>query len=76
KSQITFSVQHLIERNTKKTKKTQRINRIVTLLLKIIASLSIVTTLGIVFTLSNETIMFFQKISLYYFLMEKEWLQV
>ena len=31
------------------------------LLLKIIASVSIVTTLGIVFTLSNETIMFFKK---------------
>ncbi|MFB5093754.1 phosphate ABC transporter permease subunit PstC [Bacillus cereus] len=74
KSQITFSVQHLIERNTKQRKKTQRINRIVPLLLKIIASVSIVTTLGIVFTLSNETIMFFQKISLYSFLTEKEWL--
>ena len=47
KSQITFSVQHLIERNTKH-KKTQRINRIVPLLLKIIASVSIATTLGII----------------------------
>ncbi|PEX93682.1 phosphate ABC transporter permease subunit PstC [Bacillus cereus] len=74
KSQITFSVQHLIERNTKQRKKTQRINRIVPLLLKIIASVSIVTTLGIIFTLANETIMFFQKISLYSFLTEKEWL--
>ncbi|EJS72378.1 phosphate ABC transporter permease subunit PstC [Bacillus cereus] len=74
KSQITFSVQHLIERNTKQRKKTQRINRIVPLLLKIIASVSIVTTLGIIFTLANETIVFFQKISLYSFLTEKEWL--
>ncbi|MDA1776125.1 phosphate ABC transporter permease subunit PstC [Bacillus cereus group sp. BY9-3LC] len=74
KSQITFSVQHLIERNTKHRKKTQRINRIVPLLLKIIASVSIATTLGIIFTLSNETIMFFKKISLLSFLTEKEWL--
>ncbi|QDQ07804.1 phosphate ABC transporter permease subunit PstC [Bacillus sp. BD59S] len=74
KSQITFSVQHLIERNTKQRKKTQRINRIVPLLLKIIASVSIATTLGIIFTLSNETIMFFQKVSLLSFLTEKEWL--
>ncbi|OJD61895.1 phosphate ABC transporter permease subunit PstC [Bacillus sp. N35-10-4] len=74
KSQITFSVQHLIERNTKQRKKTQRINRIVPLLLKIIASVSIVTTLGIIFTLSNETIIFFQKIPLHSFLTEKEWL--
>ncbi len=41
--------------------KTQRINRIVPLLLKIIASVSIVTTLGIVLR-SNETIMFFKNI--------------
>lgn len=74
KSQITFSVQHLIERNTKQRKKTQRINRIVPLLLKVIASVSIMTTLGIIFTLSNETIMFFQKIPLQSFLTEKEWL--
>ncbi|MGE7881157.1 phosphate ABC transporter permease subunit PstC [Bacillus sp. NPDC094077] len=74
KSQITFSVQHLIERNTKQRKKTQRINRIVPLSLKIIASVSVVTTLGIIFTLANETIMFFQKISLHSFLTEKEWL--
>jgi len=74
KSQITFSVQHLIERNTKQRKKTQRINRIVPLLLKIIASVSIVTTLGIIFTLANETLMFFQKIPLLSFLTGKEWL--
>ncbi|OON43889.1 phosphate ABC transporter permease subunit PstC, partial [Bacillus anthracis] len=74
KSQITFSVQHLIERNTKQRKKTQRINRIVPLLLKVIASVSIITTLAIIFTLSNETIMFFQKIPLQSFLTEKEWL--
>ncbi|WHY28146.1 phosphate ABC transporter permease subunit PstC [Bacillus wiedmannii] len=74
KSQITFSVQHLIERNTKQRKKTQRLNRIVPLLLKIIASVSIVTTLGIIFTLANETLMFFQKIPLISFLTGKEWL--
>ncbi|MFJ8527899.1 phosphate ABC transporter permease subunit PstC [Bacillus sp. NPDC094106] len=74
KSQITFSVQHLIERNTIKRKKTQRINRMVPLLLKAIASVSILTTIGIISTLANETMMFFQKVSLYSFLTEKEWL--
>ncbi|WP_410983639.1 phosphate ABC transporter permease subunit PstC [Bacillus cereus] len=74
KSQITFSVQHLIERNTIKRKKTQRINRMVPLLLKAIASVSIITTIGIIVTLANETIMFFHEISIYSFFTEKEWL--
>ncbi|PEB53362.1 phosphate ABC transporter permease subunit PstC [Bacillus pseudomycoides] len=74
KSQITFSVQHLIERNTIKRKKTQRINRMVPLLLKAIASVSILTTIGIIITLANETMMFFQKVSFYSFFTEKEWL--
>ncbi|KFN03733.1 phosphate ABC transporter permease subunit PstC [Bacillus clarus] len=74
KSQITFSVQHLIERNTKKRKKTQRINQIVPLLLKAIASVSIITTIGIIVMLANETIMFFQKVPLHSFFTEKEWL--
>ena len=65
KSQITFSVQHLIERNTKQ-RKNARINRIVPLLLKIIASVSIVTTLGIVLrSLMKQSC--FSKISLYSF---------
>jgi len=67
-------VQHLIERNTIKRKKTQRINRMVPLLLKAIASVSIITTIGIVITLANETIMFFREISMYSFFTEKEWL--
>ncbi|MEH7459455.1 phosphate ABC transporter permease subunit PstC [Bacillus sp. JJ1127] len=74
KSQITFSVQHLIERNTIKRKKTRRINRMVPLLLKAIASVSILTTIGIIITLANETVMFFQKVSFYSFFTEKEWL--
>jgi len=74
KSQFAFSVQHLIERNTIKRKKTQRINRMVPLLLKAIASVSIITTIGIVITLANETIMFFREISMYSFFTEKEWL--
>ncbi|MCX2825774.1 phosphate ABC transporter permease subunit PstC [Bacillus pseudomycoides] len=74
KSQFAFSVQHLIERNTIKRKKTQRINRMVPLLLKAIASISIITTIGIVITLANETIMFFREISMYSFFTEKEWL--
>ncbi|MDM5189983.1 phosphate ABC transporter permease subunit PstC [Bacillus sp. DX4.1] len=74
KSQITISVQHLIERNTIKRKKTQRINQMVPFLLKIIASISIVTTIGIIVTLANETVMFFREIPIYSFFTEKEWL--
>ncbi|EOW9527812.1 phosphate ABC transporter permease subunit PstC [Bacillus cytotoxicus] len=74
KSQITFSVQHLIERNRLKRKKTQRINRMVPVFLKAIASVSIITTIGIVMTLANETMMFFRKVSLYDFFLDKEWL--
>ncbi|WP_459499424.1 phosphate ABC transporter permease subunit PstC [Bacillus sp. C1] len=74
KSQITFSVRHLIEGNTIKRKKTQRINQMVPLLLKAIASVSIITTIGIIVTLANETIMFFREISMYSFFTEKEWL--
>lgn len=46
----------------------------VPLLLKAIASISIITTIGIVITLANETIMFFREISMYSFFTEKEWL--
>ncbi|WP_242145306.1 MULTISPECIES: phosphate ABC transporter permease subunit PstC [unclassified Bacillus cereus group] len=74
KSQITFSVQHLIERNRLKRKKMQRINRMVPVFLKAIASVSIITTIGIVMTLANETMMFFRNVSLYDFFLDKEWL--
>ncbi|AWC29832.1 phosphate ABC transporter permease subunit PstC [Bacillus cytotoxicus] len=74
KSQITFSVQHLIERNRLKRKKTQRINRMIPVFLKAIASVSIITTVGIVMTLANETMMFFRKVSLHDFFLDKEWL--
>lgn len=43
-------------------------------LLKIIASISIVTTIGIIVTLANETVMFFREIPIYSFFTEKEWL--
>ena len=46
----------------------------VPLLLKAIASVSILTTIGIIITLANETVMFFQKVSFYSFFTEKEWL--
>lgn len=42
--------------------------------LKAIASVSIITTIGIVMTLANETMMFFRKVSLYDFFLDKEWL--
>lgn len=74
KSQTTISVQHLIERNTIKRKKTQRINQMVPLLLKAIASVSIITTIGIVVTLANETIMFFREVPIHSFLTGEEWL--
>ncbi len=42
--------------------------------LKAIASVSIITTIGIVMTLANETMMFFRNVSLYDFFLDKEWL--
>ncbi|MGG0187084.1 phosphate ABC transporter permease subunit PstC [Bacillus rhizoplanae] len=74
KSHVTVSVQHLIERNIGKRKKAQRINQMVPFVLRIIASISIVTTIGIIVTLANETFMFFERVSMYSFFTEKEWL--
>ncbi|MCP1125181.1 phosphate ABC transporter permease subunit PstC [Bacillus sp. AFS018417] len=74
KSHVTVSVQHLIERNIGKRKNAQRINQMVPFVLRIIASISIVTTIGIIVTLANETFMFFERVSIYSFFTEKEWL--
>ncbi|MGF9963180.1 phosphate ABC transporter permease subunit PstC [Bacillus rhizoplanae] len=74
KSRVTVSVQHLIERNMGKRKKAQRINQMVPFVLRIIASISIVTTIGIIVTLANETFMFFERVSMVSFFTEKEWL--
>ncbi|CAG9612768.1 Phosphate transport system permease protein PstC [Bacillus rhizoplanae] len=74
KSRVTVSVQHLIERNIGKRKKAQRINQMVPFVLRIIASISIVTTIGIIVTLANETFMFFERVSMVSFFTEKEWL--
>ncbi|MEI4829292.1 phosphate ABC transporter permease subunit PstC [Bacillus sp. FJAT-53711] len=74
KSRVTVSVQHLIERNIGKRKKAQRINQMVPFLLRIIASISIVTTIGIIVTLANETFMFFERVPMVSFFTEKEWL--
>ncbi|HDX9577601.1 TPA: phosphate ABC transporter permease subunit PstC [Bacillus pseudomycoides] len=74
KGHVTISVQHLIERNTGKRKKAQRINQMVPFVLRIIASISIVTMMGIIVTLANETFMFFDRVSIVSFFTEKEWL--
>jgi len=74
KSHVTISVQHLIERNIGKRKKAQRINQMVPFVLRIIASISIITTMGIIVTLANETFMFFERVSIVSFFTEKEWL--
>ncbi|PGZ98775.1 phosphate ABC transporter permease subunit PstC [Bacillus pseudomycoides] len=74
KSHVTVSVQHLIERNIGKRKKAQRINQMAPFVLRIIASISIVTTIGIIATLANETFMFFDRVSIHSFFTEKEWL--
>lgn len=74
RSHVTISVQHLIERNTVKRKRAQRINQMVPFVLKIIASVSVVITISIVVTLANETIAFFERVSIVSFFTEKEWL--
>ncbi|KEK19521.1 phosphate ABC transporter permease [Bacillus manliponensis] len=74
RSHVTISIQHLIERNKVKRRQAQRINQMVPFLLKGIASVSIIVTIAIVITLANETIAFFQKVSVVSFFTEKEWL--
>ncbi|MBP2241629.1 phosphate transport system permease protein [Cytobacillus eiseniae] len=73
KSSNTFSIQEMIrEKKNKKAKKLQ-IEKIVPFLLLLTAIVSVLTTIGIVFTLIAETFTFFTKVSITEFLTAQKW---
>ncbi|TQR19540.1 phosphate ABC transporter permease subunit PstC [Psychrobacillus vulpis] len=66
------SVQELIAKsNSKKQKKV--IEKLIPFILLLIASVSVLTTIGIVFTLIVETVIFFTKVPVLEFLFGTEW---
>ncbi|MDX1770946.1 MAG: phosphate ABC transporter permease subunit PstC, partial [Planococcaceae bacterium] len=68
-----LSIQQMIEEQRgKKAKK--RIEKSIPIILFLIASISVLTTFGIVFTLIFETIEFFQRVPFLDFIFGKEWL--
>lgn len=69
KSQAT--VREIIANNQKKSKGIS--DKVVPTILKVIAFISILTTLGILFTLLTETFTFFTRVSITEFLFTKEW---
>ena len=68
-----INVSEMIEKNRKNNHRNQLVEKIVPKLLLICATVSILTTLGIVFTLFKETITFFQDVSFIEFITSKEW---
>lgn len=74
-SQATKSTEPVIRGSRFQRKPTWR-NRIEAMIPKflfLLASLSVLTTIGIIFTLLLETAAFFQEVSLIHFITEKEW---
>lgn len=65
------NVRDLIAKNN--TKKGGFSDKIVPIILGIIAAISILTTIGILFTLITETITFFTRVSIVEFLFTKDW---
>lgn len=52
---------------------SQRIEKLIVIIFGAFASISILTTFGIIFTLFGETIGFFQEVSLSHFLFDRQW---
>ncbi|WP_274307394.1 phosphate ABC transporter permease subunit PstC [Solibacillus daqui] len=73
KQQERQSVQHLIEQ-ARNRKGKKFIEKCVPVLLFLAATISVLTTFGIVFTLIFETIEFFTRVSITDYLFGKEWL--
>ena len=67
------SIQQMIEENKAKRNTSSVIEKAVPWILLIIASVSVLTTIGIVFTLVFETFTFFTKTSFWAFLTGTEW---
>ncbi|GGA32137.1 phosphate ABC transporter permease subunit PstC [Psychrobacillus lasiicapitis] len=66
------SVQELIAKSSNKKQK-QLVEKLIPIILFIIASISVLTTIGIVLTLIVETIIFFKDIPVFSFLFGTEW---
>ena len=71
--QANVSVQDMIAKQKGKKGK-KRIEKSIPVILFIIASISVLTTFGIVFTLIFETFEFFQRVPFFDFLLGTEWL--
>ncbi|WP_243297211.1 phosphate ABC transporter permease subunit PstC [Bacillus litorisediminis] len=67
------SIQQMIEENKSKRNTSSTIEKAVPWILLVIASVSVLTTIGIVLTLVFETITFFTKTSFWAFLTGTEW---
>lgn len=67
-----ISVQKLIQNNQSGGSKAM-LEKLIPIILFIIASVSVLTTIGILITLLTETITFFTKVSFSQFFLEKEW---
>jgi phosphate transport system permease protein len=70
----TYSVREMIKEKKAKQSALMFVEKLMPKLLLLTAVISILTTLGILFTLLFETFTFFSRVSIVEFLTEKEWL--
>ncbi|ELK22366.1 MULTISPECIES: phosphate ABC transporter permease subunit PstC [Anoxybacillus] len=70
----SYSVREMIKENKKKQSGQQFVEWLMPKLLLLTATISILTTIGILFTLLFETFIFFERVSIVEFLTSKEWL--
>ncbi|WNS77618.1 phosphate ABC transporter permease subunit PstC [Bacillus sp. DTU_2020_1000418_1_SI_GHA_SEK_038] len=69
----SFSVQEMIQAKKQKKSASLSVERVVPFLLLLTAVVSVLTTLGIVFTLIFETFTFFSKVSIIEYITAKKW---
>ncbi|WP_445490412.1 phosphate ABC transporter permease subunit PstC [Niallia sp. 03133] len=72
-TQQSLSVQQMIEEKKKKGSVNQVLEKLMPKVLMVTAGLSILTTLGILFTLLLETFTFFERVSFWEFVTAKKW---
>lgn len=70
----SYSVREMIKENKKKQSGQQFVEWLMPKLLLLTATISILTTIDILFTLLFETFIFFERVSIVEFLTSKEWL--
>lgn len=69
----SFDVQQMIENNKKKTTFGEKIEKLIPAFLFLCASVSVITTIGILFTFLRESIGFFDEVSLIDFYTGTQW---